>query len=105
MRKSTCNGKGNTVTDNSFIADLLGASIAADQSVTNTVIVNAHKNALYWQRAFRDLFDAVDSAAEISTTRQLEGVLIANQHKRDDVARSIPFTQSQINLWKESDNA
>lgn len=104
MRKSTCNGKGNTVTDNSFIGDILAAGIAFDQSVTNTVIRNAHKDALFWQRAYRDLFDAVDSAAEISTTRQLEGILAANQYKRDEVARSIPFTQSQINLWKESND-
>jgi hypothetical protein len=87
-------------TDMQFVGDLIGAQIAAEQNVTNQVIINAHRETLRWARRFIELYDAVDKAAEVVTTRALEDSLNFAQMYRTDAERALERTEDQIRLWR-----
>ena len=70
-----------------FVADVFTAMFAASERTTNQVFDNYEAEVAKWKAEYVKLWDRVDRAAEVITTRSLENVLAETEWVRDNAAR------------------
>lgn len=79
-----------TVALSPLVADVFTSLFTASEKMTGRVFDNYEADVAKWKAKYVQLWDRVDHAAEVITTRSLENVLAETAWVRDEAARAKP---------------
>lgn len=72
-----------------LLGQIMTANATYSEQITSQVYDNYEREVHQWKQRFAALYEAVDRAAEVLTTRQLEAVLARNAYWADTARESV----------------